>query len=340
MRIKKTFLATLFLLFILVLLEYQTLELQTKLAGLIANSTTHSKELMQLRKDLDFFRKVYESNSAVQKPYEPNYVKKDVGFETQKLNHNSEIDLTHKSDDFDRESYKIKLVSIRGERHSGTGWLRQMLSENCPHLQWKIKRGNKYIDADGKYGWKHAILNEPIESDDLMIFVFRNIGTWIPRMRLNTYEKQPKNHLTMARFLNEAWEPNLTFDTRNWKNIFEMRNVKYASWIEYLEKYPNNTVGVKYEDLIDDSPSFFHQLINKYGVPCYDNFKQRDCYSKHGKCVKTKKFELKNGRSKASKISVDKQFKESSWKWKKSDWKTVLKNIDIELEAKIGYQYK
>ena len=58
----------------------------------------------------------------------------------------------------------IKLISIRGERHSGTGWLRKMVSENCPKLEWKVdhsahdvnRQGKqptwmKNLDADGKY---------------------------------------------------------------------------------------------------------------------------------------------------------------------------------------------
>ena len=55
----------------------------------------------------------------------------------------------------------------------------------------------------------------------------------------------------------------MKLDSYDWKNIFEMRTAKYKSWIEYCEKYPENAVGVRYEDLVENSESFFRNLVNR-----------------------------------------------------------------------------
>ena len=253
---------------------------------------------------------------------------------------------------FESKNYKIKLVTIRGERHSGTGWLRQMLSQNCPNLQWKVRQNKPtnnhrniphWVDADGKYGWKHAILDKPVDEKDLVIFVFRNITSWIPRMRLKTYETMPKSNLPMARFLHESWRPNLKLDSHDWKNIFEMRTAKYKSWIEYCEKYPENAVGVMYEDLVENSESFFGHLVNRYDVPCKEKFMKSDCYSKFGACKKEGRKMVvfdKNKKRKVTKVKKEeREFTERSYSWSKRDWKTLIDGMDKNLESKIGYDF-
>ena len=89
---------------------------------------------------------------------------------------------------------KFKLITIRSERHSGSSWLRLMINRNCPNLTFHLP--HKWpLDADGKYGWKHGLLNSnfQLESEDFMIFLFRNWTSWLHKMRQNTYEKIPPN---------------------------------------------------------------------------------------------------------------------------------------------------
>ena len=50
---------------------------------------------------------------------------------------------------------EIKLISIRGERHSGTSWLRRIVSKNCPNLCSAVpthgRENLEEIDSDDKY---------------------------------------------------------------------------------------------------------------------------------------------------------------------------------------------
>lgn len=67
-------------------------------------------------------------------------------------------------------------ISIRGERHSGTNWLKAMMVQNCKNMWWdgakyhnkpdrpmkrKEFRG-KYGQREGVFGWKHDF----VDADD------------------------------------------------------------------------------------------------------------------------------------------------------------------------------
>ena len=184
----------------------------------------------------------------------------------------------------------VKMITIRGERHSGTGWLRTMISQNCPDLEFKIReidnpnyverKGSMdieiqpqvqtvdkfekhwpgqaqrqnlhqnipnhrrlpprpppqpktiWLDADGIYGWKHSLIpsNFSLNNTDFLIILFRDIKTWLPKMREVTYEKIPRNNLPMLTFLNTKWQPK---NEHSWEDVFEMRSGKYRNWLEY-----------------------------------------------------------------------------------------------------------
>ena len=76
-------------------------------------------------------------------------------------------------------------ISIRGERHCGTGWVRVMTNENCRERHyWSPK-----LDADGLYGWKHDFLPESFAaaSRDAVVVVFRCAAPWAVKMRKTAY---------------------------------------------------------------------------------------------------------------------------------------------------------
>lgn len=76
-------------------------------------------------------------------------------------------------------------ISIRGERHCGTGWVRVMTNENCRERHyWSPK-----LDADGLYGWKHDFLPEAFSgaSRDAVVVVFRSAAPWAVKMRKTAY---------------------------------------------------------------------------------------------------------------------------------------------------------
>ena len=83
---------------------------------------------------------------------------------------------------------KCSPISIRGERHSGTNALRTMISEACPCSPYRI---NAKLDYDGVLGWKHAaVIPESGLENILLLFVYRNVFSWLRHMSRDTYEAQ------------------------------------------------------------------------------------------------------------------------------------------------------
>ena len=227
---------------------------------------------------------------------------------------------------------KINSVIIRGERHSGTSFLRSIIGKNCPEMTFEMKcedyRGDLVKNCDGtaftkgqkillsnqtdpwlhnltideKYGWKHSILsNETVlDRGDLMIVIFRNYSSWLPKMRQKTYEHvSPKNNLPMSSFLRSEWKNPLTrsdhshkdsdwymLDTQHWKNVFEMRNSKYTNWLEYTKLHPFSSTTVKYEDMAANSTIFLMNLLKKFDMPCkpVSEWDPVNCHAKYGNC--------------------------------------------------------
>ena len=133
---------------------------------------------------------------------------------------------------------KINSITIRGERHSGTGFLRVIIGKNCPEMTFKIKcedyrgrsakncNGNLFtkgheiglsnqtdpwlhnLNIDEKYDWKHSVLkqNTVLDPEDLMIVIFRNYSTWLPKMRDVTYVDVPGDRIPMHDFLRSEWK--------------------------------------------------------------------------------------------------------------------------------------
>lgn len=210
---------------------------------------------------------------------------------------------------------KTKVI-IRGERHSGTNWFRALLTKNCPGLQYKL---SKFKDIDSKYGWKHAKLNLTIiPQDELFIVLIRDTKSWLPRLRLNTYEKTPENNLPMVDFLNSPWLPDKSVDD-HYENVFQMRYEKYRNWLEYSRKFPDNVVLIKYEDVVAGTEKVFRTLEEQYNLRVNAKFIEIDTYSKYGR---------KNL----------KPFIESGYEWSAEELKIIEKNINNDFEKSIGYE--
>ena len=112
---------------------------------------------------------------------------------------------------------KIKGITIRGERHTGTGFLRALIIKNCPEMTFRIEctefRGdlftydlrkncaNDEVDPwlhnmiiDEKYGWRHSKIDTGkfMDPEDLMVVIFRKASSWIPKMQKLTYSASPE----------------------------------------------------------------------------------------------------------------------------------------------------
>jgi len=198
---------------------------------------------------------------------------------------------------------EFKLVAIKGERHSGTNLLRWILKKNCPKLIWELQREdengtNQTIDADGKYGWKHGLMREDLAPDDFMVFVTRDVRTWINRMRMKTYEKRPRGgrRFPMHHFLRTKWYPEIEPENQ-WENVIALRNSKYRNWLDFTNLHPEKSIIIRYEDINteESATKIMETFVNKFNLPCdLTKVKMSDKLIKHGmegwnECEKVKR---------------------------------------------------
>lgn len=218
------------------------------------------------------------------------------------------------------------MISIRGERHTGTNWLRQIINQNCPGLKWQI---NESTDADGKYGWKHSILPDDfkLNETDVMIFIYRDFKTWAPKMYQEPYAHVPfaksKPKIDFSTFLTQHWDTREQLNDKHpehWDNLFNMRSEKYKSWMKFAMKHPANAIGVSYEDLVENQEVFYRIIVDKFKLHnrCNEHFKKVSNYSKFGK-MQRKKF-------------IEKKFT-----WLATDLETTYSKLDRSLESSLGY---
>ena len=278
------------------------------------------------------------------------------------------------------------LIAIKGERHSGTNWLRQLIKSNCPEVVFELEKEWKNVtktiigkdkkpfkitkieevttlDADGKYGWKHGLLNsnfsQQIEEQDLVIILFRNWTSWLPKMRLENYQihKIPKNGLNWNSFLDAEFPPadNPSYNShfqpleQKYSNAIAMRNAKYKNWLSLSKdsnktnrnlKQPSEILYVRYEDLLDEkfAEEFFTKTLRlDYNLDCYDNYLPHNGYAKYGQAnfgnlVKKdeKKFHEKMSYVKKNRDAIE---------IPNDLMETVKKQLNVPLESELGYYF-
>lgn len=216
----------------------------------------------------------------------------------------------------------VKLVTIRGERHSGTGWLRGTLLKNC-RLQW-LKPSQGSLDADGKYGWKHGELRSELDPGDFLIVLTRNASTWLQKIQAEPYAPL-SGRRSMPEFLQMKWPKLPNLGEPAWTNVTEMRTIKYTQWLNYATQHPRTSVVLRYEDLVADFPAVLRRLNSEFCVPCWTHtYEPVSSYYK---------FLTETKRS----FSPKQEDSVSLARWRPGDWRKACHGLDLSLEARLGY---
>lgn len=91
---------------------------------------------------------------------------------------------------------------IKGERHTGTNWIRSIIEKNT-------KRGSIIVEQDSRnFGWKHGFLPPqgwglPISDNEILVVITRDVFTWLPKMKQNSYDPimNRKKEATFSKFI-------------------------------------------------------------------------------------------------------------------------------------------
>jgi hypothetical protein len=171
-----------------------------------------------------------------------------------------------------------------GERCSGTNYVVTALSVNFPNLE-------QCFD----YGFKHwlqpAFLGgDSFPTDLLFVIVVRGPIDWLRSMHLQPWHVDPQlRALSFSRFIRSEWrcvwdeQAGVTPADSRWmkemdfernplnggmrfKNILELRSVKYRLWREKLTRHPM-VVIINFEAFLADPLSVFQQVAGYASLP-------------------------------------------------------------------------
>ena len=97
----------------------------------------------------------------------------------------------------------IQEIIVKGERHTGTNWIRHILAQNLPQTM-------RIPQDSSEFGWKHGFLpplgwGRPLDDPQMVVVVTRDVFTWLQKMKKQTYDPYmdpwTKKKISMARFL-------------------------------------------------------------------------------------------------------------------------------------------
>lgn len=216
-----------------------------------------------------------------------------------------------------------RIIAIRGERNSGTNWVRKLILLNFK-IKWLF---DKNTDADGYYGWKHGFLNnlhiKKLNNDNaILLILHKNIFYWLVSMYEKPYCNCYKKCKSFSEFLRAPYKLDIPYNKENAENIVKLRTRKLNNWIESEVK---NKYVLNYDNV---NESFFRDLLKKETLKMknYNTFTKVDNYTIHGR-IKNYKF-------------IPKAPEYIKSKYTKSDLDFVFSNMDLSLEENIlGYDY-
>ena len=164
---------------------------------------------------------------------------------------------------------------IKGERNSGTNYLRNLLLHYFSSNYRNIHGTN--WDADGYYGWKHGFIFDQeltdINKDQCIVIVItKSIYSWLYSMFRKPYELK-FSKTTFSDFINPNHYVHDIYE--NWiQQFYQKKGVYYGYRSMYalrqskLQSAQNPKIQhletVKYEDLLQDHTIFIKHIASRY----------------------------------------------------------------------------
>jgi hypothetical protein len=230
----------------------------------------------------------------------------------------------------------LKSFVIKGERCSGTNYLEKLLETNLritPYATPEWKHGYFSLSATDNFG-------ESI--DYLTIIIFRDVFDWLRSFYLTPHHLEGansgcwRNKPAFSEFIRRKVKmidgqnnyKNMDrhpFSLDNPKNLLELRKWKTENWLNY-KKLQKPVCYLKYEDLAENPEKIIREINDTwFNIDfVFENWKVPARWSGAGYKKDTNLPYQKN----------QKYFDIS-----KNDTDYLIKNIDWDLERKIGYSH-
>lgn len=219
---------------------------------------------------------------------------------------------------------------VFGERRSGTNYIEQLIADNL------------LIAPTTKYGWKHGFPTMPcVSQSSLLIVVAREPVSWLSSLHNRPFSVSHRG-LKFSEFIRREWYDlyrpkrfghakwgyggmkkahgvELQFDRhpitgKRFRNPMEMRNVKYASFLGFMERDCNVAV-VDYGTANSDPLSVISEISVEFGIPQKDNL-----------IIPGKVGPKGTGFARVTRDDIN-----------EDDWAFINDNLDAALEKRLGY---
>jgi|694.fasta_scaffold49250_6 hypothetical protein len=162
-------------------------------------------------------------------------------------------------------------ISIFGERHSGTNFL-----ENCFKQKFGLER-TSYFDNKHFFGWckPETITYHRMSLHTLFTGIVRNPYDWIMAMINLPHHIHPHRLQNIESFLLSEWYStdfhhneiltDRNYQTKNrYKNIFEMRTLKYKYLSEIMPVIAKNYMLLSYDSFLKNYHNYLNIISNRF----------------------------------------------------------------------------
>jgi hypothetical protein len=247
-------------------------------------------------------------------------------------------------------------IVLKGERHSGTNWIRKII--------WQNIQGENTIVRDSMHGWKHGFLPpmgccEPLSENEILVIVTRDVFTWLPKMMEETYDPimNGKRGKGFSSFIRAKYEGKQSTPEKTADNLVQIRTQKYKQWLSddpanatysgSKDSFLKNRIHLRLESVeslstdqrIDDNNDISAKELQRrlIGDPLWDrcvlmadSFREVTSH--------TKFFQTGQAKDK-SKIDPLQEKKKMLEMYSKEDLRFVLSQLYLAFEKRLGYDY-
>lgn len=170
------------------------------------------------------------------------------------------------------DNHPIYNFTIYGERHSGTNWLKEIIS-NTFNIPITSEYGHKHFF--GCCEWNQ--LNNA--HNTLFIGIVRNIYNWTTGMIKIPYHLPHSDIFSISPWQSYYQDKSIYCDSHwydhcQYKNIFDMRHHKIQFLYLYMPYLVDNYIFLRYEDLIKDYTLIINYISYVYNLSINYKYKQ------------------------------------------------------------------
>ena len=268
-------------------------------------------------------------------------------------------------------------IVLKGERHSGTNWIRKIIWQNLKENSMKIE-----MDSEA-FGWKHGKLypdgwGKPLSQNEVLVVVTRDVFTWLPKMfeqaydpimnrkrgdGFSSYIRAPYGGICQPRKAKACKEINKSgsqYETA--ENLIQARTQKYKQWLSNApnnstyssseEIFLQNRIHVRLESLTayqdgenDENDVTAKELqrtiigdpLSKLCVPMNDNFNEVTTHT--NQWAAEQGGNVIDQKKRRNKVDVKQETMKLLSIYSKEDLGFVLSQLDLKFEKKLGYDY-